>query len=441
MPVLKPSGSDYTSLVKTAAQYVPAGRGGKASKSGRGEMLAPPSLGAIARASLVAIRANPGSTVLTLPYINPPAGGAVPFPLYYEVTPANWTNSWQPYLQSLATANAGAVATFSSNSVAGASGGYQGGVLAPNGKIYCIPANATAVGVIDPVANTFNSNTVTGAAGGSGAYAGGVLAPNGKIYCVPNAATTVSVIDPVANTFTTFGSGTGYFGGVLAPNGKIYCIPCYGTSVGVIDPMSNTFTIPSTMPTGTITGPGAANYAYFGGVLAPNGKIYCIPANATTIGVIDPVTNIFTTFGTTPGGGAYIGGVLAPNGKIYCIPYAAASVGVIDPLLNSFNNTTVSGTNTVSVGGYQGGVLAPDGKIYCISHNATTTAVIDPIANTFTTFGTTSGSSAYSGGILAPNGNIYYIPYGQTLVARISFTGLTQTPSSNYCLSAWTNKL
>ena len=71
MPVLKPSASDFTALVKTAAQYVPAGRGGKASKSGRGEMLAPPSLGAIARASLVAIRANPGSTVLTLPYIIP----------------------------------------------------------------------------------------------------------------------------------------------------------------------------------------------------------------------------------------------------------------------------------------------------------------------------------------------------------------------------------
>jgi hypothetical protein len=358
---------------------------------------------------------------------------------YSEVSPGNWTHDWQPYLQQLARANSNATASFSSNSVSGTSGNYQGGVLAPNGKIYCIPSGASTVGVIDPVANTFTT-PVSGSAPGGGAYAGGVLAPNGKIYCVPNAATSVGVIDPVANTFTTFGSGTGYFGGVLAPNGKIYCIPCVATSVGVIDPAAspNTFT---TSVSGTVTGTGAGFYAYFGGVLAPNGKIYCIPANATTIGVIDPVTNTFTTFGTTPGGGAYIGGVLAPNGKIYCIPYVGTSVGVIDPLLNSFNNTTVSGTNTVSGGGYQGGVLGPNGKIYCISHNATTTAVIDPVANTFTTFATTSGSSAYSGGILAPNGNIYYIPHGQTSVGRISFTGLSQLPSSNYCLSAYTNKL
>ena len=84
MPVLKPSGSDFTALVKTAAQYVPAGRGGKVSKSGRGEMLAPLSLGAIARASLVAIRANPGSSVLSIPYIIPrtAGGGAAPPPTF-----------------------------------------------------------------------------------------------------------------------------------------------------------------------------------------------------------------------------------------------------------------------------------------------------------------------------------------------------------------------
>ena len=37
-------------------------------------------------------------------------------------------------------------------------------------------------------------------------WAGGVLAGDGKIYCVPWAATEVLVIDPVTRTLSTFGS-------------------------------------------------------------------------------------------------------------------------------------------------------------------------------------------------------------------------------------------
>lgn len=364
-------------------------------------------------------------------------------PLYYDVTPADWTQSWQPYLQSLATANAGAVATFSSNVVTGYSspsnGAYESGVLGPNGKIYCIPSTAASVGVIDTVTNTF-STPVSGTSSGGYANVGGVLAPNGKIYCVPAGATAVGVIDPVANTFTTFGTAPGndaYLGGVLAPNGKIYCIPANATSVGVIDPVAGTFTTP-------VSGTCPGSYAYLGGVLAPNGKIYCTPFGATSVGVIDPVANTFTTFGSAPGNSAYATSVLAPNGKIYCAPAKATSIGVIDPVAGTFTTTTVTGTVTGTGAGnyaYYSGVLGPDGKIYCIPTNATSVGVIDPVANTFTTFGTSPGSQSHIGGTLAPNGKIYCIPLNGTFVGVISFTGLSQLPSSNYCLSAWTNKL
>jgi hypothetical protein len=92
----------------------------------------------------------------------------------------------------------------------------------------------------------------------------------------------------------------------------------------VIDPVANTFTTFGTVP-------GDAKYA--GGVLGPNGKIYCMPSLADNVGVIDPVANTFTTFGTAlPGGSSrFVGGVLAPNGKIYCIPNSATYVGVISP--------------------------------------------------------------------------------------------------------------
>jgi len=359
--------------------------------------------------------------------------------LYYDVAPGNWTRDWQPYLRALTQANAGATASFSSSSVTGSSGGYLGGVLAPNGKIYCIPRNAVAFGVIDPFANTF---TTFGSTATSNDYIGGVLAPNGKIYCIPGNATAVHIIDPTTNTVSTNSvSGTApgnnaYGGGVLAPNGKIYCVPLYATSIGIIDPIANTFSI-STFPAGTITGTGAGSAAYEGGVLAPNGKIYLIPNNATSVGVIDPVANTFSTTlvsGSSSGTYAYIGGVLAPNGKIYCLPHGATTVGLIDPVAKTF---TTFGTTS---GGYlyQSGVLGPDGKIYSVPTGTTSIAMIDPAVNTYTTFGT---GGNYIGGVLASNGKIYCIPFGSSAVGVISFSGLTQTPSLNYCLSAYTNKL
>ena len=81
---------------------------------------------------------------------------------------------------------------------------WYGGVLAPNGKIYCIPSNAATVLEIDPVNKTI---APSGSVGTSVAkWAGGVLAPNGKIYGIPSNAATVLEIDPVNQTATTFGS-------------------------------------------------------------------------------------------------------------------------------------------------------------------------------------------------------------------------------------------
>ena len=353
---------------------------------------------------------------------------------YYNVGATYW-DKWQLYLQRFTSANSGAVATYTSNAVTGAGGGFNGGVLAPNGKIYCI--GASNIGIIDPTTNALSLTATTT----SVFYGGHVLAPNGKIYCIPSDTTgVIGVVDPTTNTFSTPVSGTAvstaYNGGVLAPNGKIYCMPYRATNVGVIDPVANTFTTFGSISDGTSSG------AYNAGVVAPNGKIYCIPRYATAVGVIDPALNTFTSFGTTAtySTGAYIGGVLAPNGKIYCIPLGAPTVAVIDPVLNTFTTNTISGTPP---GGYAyyGGVLGPDGKIYCIPLTSTNVGVIDPVANTFTTFGT-APSAAYYGGVLAPNGKIYCIPYNGSLSPGIiSFSGLSQLPNSNYCLSAYTNKL
>ena len=117
---------------------------------------------------------------------------------------------------------------------------------------------------------------------------------------------------------------------------------------------------------------------WFGGVLAPNGKIYGIPSNSTSVLIIDPVTNTVdtTTITGLTGSNKWRGGVLAPNGKIYGIPYNNSSVLIIDPVTNTVDTTTISGLLSVA-SKWAGGVLAPNGKIYCIPTNYTSVLSIN----------------------------------------------------------------
>ena len=72
---------------------------------------------------------------------------------------------------------------------------------------------------------------------------------------------------------------------------------------------------------------------YAGGVLGPDGKIYCNPYDANNIGVFDPSTKIFSTIdvsSTGTGGAKYAGGVVAGNSKIYFVPRHADNIGELD---------------------------------------------------------------------------------------------------------------
>lgn len=255
---------------------------------------------------------------------------------------------------------------------------WVGGVLAPNGKIYCIPYNATTVLVIDTLANVANTLTITGLPATAAKWAGGVLAPNGKIYCMAYDSSNFLVINPVTDTTYTIGTASfpnKHIGGVLAPSGYIYCIPYTGgpsNSIRVINTTTDTVTTPfaGTSPTGTAM--------YIGGVLAPNGKIYCIPHSAAGSG---GNTFLVITPNSTGGGSLtyeglqylgstkFAGGVLAQNGRIYCIPYDKSDVVVVDPTVTPATSTFF-GSLPGSAKWY-GGVLAPNGCIYGIPYNST----------------------------------------------------------------------
>jgi hypothetical protein len=302
-------------------------------------------------------------------------------------------------------------------------GGWTGGVLAPNGKIYCVPYNATNILVINPANNSASTSeiTVTPALTSGGAkWLGGVLAPNGKIYCVPDAATNILVIDPVANTASNWSPAGvtytigGWSGGVLAPNGKIYCVPYRATNILVIDPVANT--AGNWSPAGVTY----TNVGWAAGVLAPNGKIYCVPVVATNILVIDPVANTASNWspaGVTYTIGGWNRGVLAPNGKIYCVPYDAAN-----NILTITPSTPYSRANKAV---YKSLFLA-DVEAKRISVSSITTTVGSAITFTANGHGLKTGQRVfvYFRGSLANvvNGGIYYIVSAATNTFSISST-------------------
>ncbi len=114
---------------------------------------------------------------------------------------------------------------------------FRGGVLAPNGKIYCIPYESTYVAIIDPINKTVDTTSITGISG-TGKFIGGVLAPNGNIYCIPFNATFILIINPTTNTTTRIEGITvanypsivttqqRWTSGVIYGD-KIYCSPYY----------------------------------------------------------------------------------------------------------------------------------------------------------------------------------------------------------------------
>ncbi len=224
---------------------------------------------------------------------------------------------------------------------------WHGGVLARNGKIYGIPYDSDTVLVINPATDKFTTIQIPDPGppgprpGDESKWYGGVLAPNGKIYCIPWKADYVMIIDPESDTMDpdaiSFSAVADlkWAGGVLAPSGKIYCIPQEPLRVLIIDPAENTVELVESLPD--------EEDKWAGGVLGPDGKIYGIPRNYERVLVIDPAVNKADPDGISlpPGPPVdpsdpdkWTGGVLAPNGKIYCIPNAADSVLIIDPHCN-----------------------------------------------------------------------------------------------------------
>ena len=341
---------------------------------------------------------------------------------YYQVRAVDWSSSWQPYLQGLVTANSTATASLSTYS-AGSAANYTAssyGALAPNGLMYFI--GGTGVFVLNPTTNTA---TILGSVN-TGSYSGLVLGTNGNLYGIPYGSGTVLLITPSATspygTVTTIGAALdSYQGGCLGPNGTIYALPWTGSNILTINTSTNTATQVAISP-----------YCYTrGSVLGPDGNIYGCPWGSSTILKINTTTNTSSTIACD--GGRYWGCCIAPNGLIYFSPFDAGHLLSLNVFTNSVTTlVSISNNGSCCV------VLGPNGKLYITGYN-TGLYEYNYNTNTYATIGSTPATSGSSIN-LAPNGNLYIPGTSATVGNYISFSGLSQLPTSNYCLSAYTNK-
>jgi hypothetical protein len=228
------------------------------------------------------------------------------------------------------------------------------------------------------------------------------LASNGCLYGVHTGFTTaidspigssnfLQKLDPATGitTMIPMNNNRGAYGGIVrASNEKLYTIPFRNNSstnaalpIYEIDPSNDSVTLIK-----DITLP--AERGYLGGVLAPNGLIYCAPydgsagANSGNILIINPFTKTLSSLNTGIGTiNGYVAAVLAPNGKIYILPFNSPFIIVIEPMngnnVYSINFQRVLQRNTIAAG-FWGGVLALDNKIYCISYGQNFILQINP---------------------------------------------------------------
>jgi len=317
--------------------------------------------------------------------------------------------------------------------VPSANGDYNGSVLLPNGTVLFIPFNSTNVGLFNPITNNFTINTnlktfdttythgIYSATGAS--FYGGVLLPNGMVLFIPYNSTRLVVYDPnnhILNDITTAADATNpllssgiygkYSGGVLLPDGRILFVPTSTTNnianivlFELTDPVTLKYTLTQKLQI-TIQNPNPNNFAqnqndvsdlFKGGVLLQNGNVLFVPYNAKSIGIYDPINNIYNPITNNQTiylpYQAFSGGISLPDGRVIFSPFEMPSILIYDLTnnqitipyatlqLNGLNYTYVANTQQITPSGngdYNSGVLLFDGRIVLIPMYAKNIGII-----------------------------------------------------------------
>jgi len=225
--------------------------------------------------------------------------------------------------------------TFGSGVAAGS--GYSRTLqAAANGNLYAFPYANDKVLKIDPVART--TTKIGNSSGSSYACIASVTTPDGVMYGLPYNMSSMMRVDPSTDTVTAVGvfdvnnTGTSsafYRDAVVAPDGMVYALPYRAKAALRIDPATDAL---------TFFGDEGILYKTNSSCFAPNGRIYAPPCSASTTAdlrgfELAPASLTYRAVSSALYDRAetylYTSSVLAPNGKIYSLPCNASKIQVL----------------------------------------------------------------------------------------------------------------
>ena len=327
-------------------------------------------------------------------------------------------------------------------------------VLAPNGKIYGIPYDSDHVIIYDPGINAVDSIPITINASVSGKWFSGVVI-NSKIYCLPYNHNKILIIDTSTDTLEYISevgiNNRAWISATYHENGNIYGCPSRHSSVlevGTTNWIRPYFDFTFT------------DNKWFGFTQGINGKLYAAPASSYGILEFSPenkthrflVANINTNLSIFPSNTLELDskwgkGVLAPNGKIYFPPNEATCILCLNPAIidndENLGVTTFGNFSALPNHRYQSGVLGPNGKIYFFPINNPNILEVDPKTHTtilykideIETYLADKDLTAYNSyifsGTVGLDGNIYCLPFDGTKIIKIN---LHASPRDNNAL-------
>jgi hypothetical protein len=315
------------------------------------------------------------------------------------------------------------------------------GARGPDGCIYGIPLHAETVLKIDPTTDEVTTmggpfkSEVDGdgehcSGGSTFKWHGGVVATDGCIYGIPANAESVLKIDCRTGTVSTFGGPlpgkNKWYGGLLGGDGCIYGIPQCANTVLKINPFTQEVTLLGNLDSG--------GWKWHGGVVGADGNIYGIPSNADSVLKIVPSTGEVSTIGdvrnVTPhrkdGKYKWLGGVLASDGAVYGMPGDADCVLRIAPYTSEV--TLIGGPFTPEMGNtdkenkWQNGFMARDGCVYGIPLRAESVIKIKVATQEVSTIPILPdgvGRDKWEGGVVGDDGCLYGMPQRAKNVLKI----------------------
>ena len=279
MPLLRPTASDFTATVKAVAQYVaPGAAAAKPSRSGGGMVLAPASLGAVARTSQIGALISPTTSAVII----------------NGVTPAPVTSSAPPRFVDVWAGKTALVSTLAGDGSTGIFNYPYGFTILPSGNILVADGfnnrirSITPTGVVTTFAGDGSSgifNIPTGVAVLSNGNIVVVDLGNHRIRLITMPGTVISTI--AGNGSPAFAEGTGTSAQFYAPRG-VAVLP--NGNIVIADGDNHRIRL-ITMPDGVVTtlagggsshGSGAfadgvgtnARFSYPSGIaLLPNGNL------------------------------------------------------------------------------------------------------------------------------------------------------------------------